>query len=185
LIGSGQLGAGLLVRLGAEVLLPFAQCQVAVDPTTDDVFWVSNVNAPELNRPIRTPGGERPSVRAEHHAPDPVDVAGEGLAARLAAGDVPESHGPITAAEGQRPLGDRWLIARALAGLARLATQAGDHADAARQFGAADALREATATFEIPTIQPVLDRDLAVARAALDEGAFVPAWAEGHAMSVE
>jgi hypothetical protein len=82
-------------------------------------------------------------------------------------------------------LGDRWLVARALAGLAGLAAQAGNHADAARLFGAADALREATATFEIPTIRPVLDRDLADVRAALDEQAFAAAWTEGHAMTLE
>jgi len=82
-------------------------------------------------------------------------------------------------------LGDRWLVARALAGLAGLAQLEGSHADAARLFGAADALREATATFEIPTIRPDLDRDLAKVRAAMGEGAFGAAWAEGHAMTLE
>jgi predicted ATPase len=82
-------------------------------------------------------------------------------------------------------LGDRWLVARALAGLAGLAAQAGYHADAARLFGAADALREATATFEIPTIRPVLDRDLAQVRAALGEHAYTAAWSEGHAVTLD
>jgi predicted ATPase/class 3 adenylate cyclase len=82
-------------------------------------------------------------------------------------------------------LGDRWLVARALAGLAGLACLAGSHADAARLLGAVDALREATATSEIPTIRPDLDRDLADVRAALGEQAFAEAWAEGHAMTLE
>jgi non-specific serine/threonine protein kinase len=89
------------------------------------------------------------------------------------------------ALEALSELGDRWLIPRALAGMAGLAHLAGKHADAARLLGAAAALHDATGTSEIPTIRPVLDRDVADVRAALGEPAFAVAWAEGRAMTLE
>jgi len=54
-----------------------------------------------------------------------------------------------------------------------------------RLFGAAEALREVADTPLPPYRRVDYDRDLAAARAQLDEAACAAAWAEGRAMSIE
>jgi hypothetical protein len=52
-------------------------------------------------------------------------------------------------------------------------------------FGAAEALREAAQTPQPLYRRANYERDLAAARARLDEAAFAAAWAEGRAMGME
>jgi tetratricopeptide (TPR) repeat protein len=85
-----------------------------------------------------------------------------------------------------RDRGALWAVAACLEGLAAL-DGAGETAErAVRLFGAASALRE---TLDVPLPQPehTLYYDQAVAdlRTALGEEAFVAAWAEGRALSLE
>ena len=87
----------------------------------------------------------------------------------------------------------RGLIAECLACLAGVAatgyppcvpSPSGD-SRAARLFGAADALYTANGGQGQPPVRADTERDLAAARAQLDEEGFAAAWAEGQAMPLE
>ncbi|HUG38093.1 MAG TPA: hypothetical protein VML54_14135 [Candidatus Limnocylindrales bacterium] len=82
-------------------------------------------------------------------------------------------------------LGYPYQVAPVLAGLAGAAACTGDHARAARLLGAAEALRDASGTREMPDWPRANDQDVAAVRAALGDEAFAAAWAEGRAMSME
>ena len=69
--------------------------------------------------------------------------------------------------------------------LARVAGGLGQPERAARLFGAAEALREAIGAPLPPSGRDDHEREVAAARAHLDEHAFVQALAEGQAMSLE
>jgi tetratricopeptide (TPR) repeat protein len=68
-----------------------------------------------------------------------------------------------------------------IAGLAGAAQPAG----AARLFGAAEAVRESAGVPLPPVQRAAYERDLAAARALLDEATFGAAWASGRALSLE
>ena len=89
-------------------------------------------------------------------------------------------------------LGNKMGIAECLEGLAGVA--AGDRTStkrdlraerAAQLFGAADDLREAASTPLPPYRRAEVDRELAAARAQLDDAAFDAAWGAGRAMTME
>jgi hypothetical protein len=89
-------------------------------------------------------------------------------------------------------LGNKMGIAECLEGLASVAAGEGQAADkghraerAAQLFGAAEALREAASTPLPPYRRAEVDRDLAAARARLDNAAFDAAWGAGRAMTME
>ena len=84
-----------------------------------------------------------------------------------------------------RELGDQRGIAECLAGLAGVAAAEGSATRAARLFGAAEALLESIGATIWPTNRPGYDRDVAAARAGLDEDRFARAWAEGRALAPE
>src|SRR5918999_4574396 len=79
-------------------------------------------------------------------------------------------------------LGDRRIIALALDGVAGLAIAWGQPERAARLFGAAAALREASGLPVDPAGRAAHERDVAAARAALGEDAFAAGWASGAAL---
>ncbi len=79
-------------------------------------------------------------------------------------------------------LGDRRIIAMALDGVAGLAIAWGQPERAARLFGAAAALREASGLPIDPACRAAHGRDVAAARAALGEDAFAAGWAAGAAL---
>ena len=79
-------------------------------------------------------------------------------------------------------LGDRRIIALALDGVAGLAIAWGQPERAARLFGAAAALREASGLPVEPAFRAAHGRDVAAARAALGEDAFAAGWATGAAL---
>ncbi len=79
-------------------------------------------------------------------------------------------------------LGDRPMIALALDGVAGLAIAQGRPERAARLFGAAEALQEASGLLVEPAFSAAHERDVAAARAALGEEAFASGWAEGEAL---
>ena len=69
--------------------------------------------------------------------------------------------------------------------MAGLAGRSGQPERAARLFGAAELLYEASVTrLEYPD-QVEYDRNVAAVRAQLDEATFAAAWAEGRAMTLE
>jgi predicted ATPase len=84
-----------------------------------------------------------------------------------------------------REIGDQQGVAYNLEGLAAVVAALGQPGRAARLFGAAEALRAAIGAPLAPNEQAEYDRDVAVARAALDEAAFAAAWAQGRALSLE
>jgi predicted ATPase/class 3 adenylate cyclase len=84
-----------------------------------------------------------------------------------------------------RRTGEQRGIASGLEGLAGVAADDDQAERAARLFGAADALREAIGAPLAPGERADYDRHLAAARAALGEGAFAAAWAEGRALPME
>ncbi len=84
-----------------------------------------------------------------------------------------------------RDLGDKDGIAFALEGFAGLAVAGGAPERAAHLFGAAAALREVISSPMAPVDEPEYERDVATARAQMDEAAFRDAWAAGWAMSLE
>jgi predicted ATPase len=86
----------------------------------------------------------------------------------------------------RKEMGTRRGIAESLEGLAGMAAEAeGDDREAARLFGAAEALREAIGA-PVPLVERAeYDRNVATARAQLDEATFASAWAEGRAMTLE
>lgn len=77
------------------------------------------------------------------------------------------------------------FTAYCLAGLAGIAGAHRQPERAARLFSAAEALRE-SAGLPLPRVQRTdYDRDVAAARAQLDEAAFAVAWATGRALTLE
>lgn len=81
-----------------------------------------------------------------------------------------------------RHLGTRLRASRA----GRGRHQTGDPERAARLFGAAEALYEASSvTPSFPPTQALYERDLESAREQLDTNRFAAAWAEGRTMSPE
>ena len=79
----------------------------------------------------------------------------------------------------------RGMAAESLEALAALATAGESHLEAARLFGAAQALRKSTGQQRWPLDQPAHDADTAAARASLGDDAFEQAWKEGAALSLE
>jgi non-specific serine/threonine protein kinase len=79
-------------------------------------------------------------------------------------------------------LGDRRIIALVLDGVAGLAIAWGQPGRAARLFGTAAALREASGLPVDPAVRAAHGRDVAAARAALGEAAFAAGWATGAAL---
>ncbi|OBF04231.1 transcriptional regulator [Mycobacterium sp. ACS4054] len=79
----------------------------------------------------------------------------------------------------------RWLLPEVLECLATLAADAGNHQEAARLFGAAqaDRLRRGYVRFKI--YEASHDASVAELRAAMGDNAFEEAWAEGEAMSID
>jgi predicted ATPase/DNA-binding XRE family transcriptional regulator len=82
-------------------------------------------------------------------------------------------------------LGDRRGMAESLEGLAGVAGVQGEPGQAARLFGAAEALREAIGAPLLPHDHSRYATTLAAAREQLDEDAWLHAWASGRAASVE
>ncbi|OBB17768.1 hypothetical protein A5662_05635 [Mycobacteriaceae bacterium 1482268.1] len=74
-------------------------------------------------------------------------------------------------------------VAEALEILASLATDAGNHREAARLFGAADGIRRRTGEVRFKIYQAEYETALAECRNALGENDFQSAWAEGAALS--
>jgi non-specific serine/threonine protein kinase len=77
------------------------------------------------------------------------------------------------------------MIALTLAGVAGLAATGGQPQQAARLFAAAAALRQTGEFVADPAYQATNERDLGAVRATLGESAFVTAWSEGQAMTLE
>jgi hypothetical protein len=84
-----------------------------------------------------------------------------------------------------RALGSQRCIAFCLAGLAGVAGGAGQPEQAARLFGAVEALLEAVDGHMWPADRADYERSVAAVRAALSADAFAAAWAEGRAMPLE
>jgi DNA-binding NarL/FixJ family response regulator len=82
-------------------------------------------------------------------------------------------------------LGDRWNLPDAIEGLAWIASAQGRADRAARLYGAADALREATGTTLRGDRHARRARRLGALRAVLGEAGMDLAWAEGRALSLE
>jgi hypothetical protein len=78
-------------------------------------------------------------------------------------------------------LGDRFHSLDCLAGLAGVA----EPVRAARLLGAAAALRDADQSQPVWARRREIERNLAAARAQLDDATFAAAWAEGRAMTLE
>jgi predicted ATPase/DNA-binding CsgD family transcriptional regulator len=76
-----------------------------------------------------------------------------------------------------------WNFRYALEAFAAIALACGEAERAARLLGAAEAYREWLGTTLVPGALPEYERDVAAARAALGEAAFVAAWDEGRRMS--
>jgi predicted ATPase/class 3 adenylate cyclase len=84
----------------------------------------------------------------------------------------------------QNELGIRAGLPTWFDALARIAAAEGAPERAARLFGAAEALRDAMGMLRsAPVDRADYERDVAAARAQLDETAFSAAWAEGRAMT--
>src|SRR5205085_680215 len=84
-----------------------------------------------------------------------------------------------------RSSGSRWYVAEALELLGAVASLRGQAQDAARLWGTAEALREATGAPIPRSNRNLYERSLANARAALDQAAFAAAWAEGRRLTLE
>ena len=82
-------------------------------------------------------------------------------------------------------LKDQRCACLGIEGLARATAGQGRAERTTRLFGIAEALRELVGTRLLPTERAGYEHDLAAVRAELGEEAFVEAWAEGLAMSVE
>jgi hypothetical protein len=84
------------------------------------------------------------------------------------------------------PLRDTWTLAYTLTWLAGVAATRRQARRAARLFGAAQTLREATgATIQFEPNRILHERQVAMAREQLDAAAFAAAWEEGRAMTVQ
>jgi len=77
------------------------------------------------------------------------------------------------------------MLARGLEGVATVAGRQGQPTRAARLLGAAQALREAVSTPHTLVERSAHERDLADARAQLDEMTWSKAWIDGQEMSLE
>jgi predicted ATPase len=82
-----------------------------------------------------------------------------------------------------REAGGSWGTPVFLEGLACTAEAKGESEKAARLFGATQALREAMGVG--PWVAPLVEPYLVGARSQLEEGAWIAAWEEGGAMSLE
>jgi non-specific serine/threonine protein kinase len=80
---------------------------------------------------------------------------------------------------------DRRLIAPCLESLAGVAGRSGQPAQAARLFGAADALRAALGTPVVPLQRAGHEREIEAVREALGAAAFATAWEAGQALPLE
>ena len=69
--------------------------------------------------------------------------------------------------------------------LAALAVDAGNHQEAARLFGAADAIRQRSGQVRFKIFEPFLNSSVAALRDAMGEKDFESAWAEGAALSTD
>jgi len=78
-----------------------------------------------------------------------------------------------------------WTIPCGLEGLGAVAAAQGAGAQAARLWGAAEAIREASELPMDATDAPDNTRWITTARARFESAAFEAAWMEGRAMSVE
>jgi tetratricopeptide (TPR) repeat protein len=79
----------------------------------------------------------------------------------------------------------RDVVAYCFEELAALNASQGQAKRATISFGAADALREVIHIVLLPVEKIEVDKDIAAARAQLDEASFNAAWAEGRAMKME
>ena len=84
-----------------------------------------------------------------------------------------------------REFGDQRWLPLCLAGLAGVAGMVGQPLRAARLFGTAEALAELLDAPPTAIHQMEIDRNVAIARAQLDEATFAEAWAEGRTMTLE
>jgi hypothetical protein len=84
-----------------------------------------------------------------------------------------------------RMMHEHWGIAGCLEGTAAIAAARERPADAARLFGAASALRERLG-MPLPVInQAPYERAMGTTRSMLSDAAFVAAWQEGEAMTLD
>jgi non-specific serine/threonine protein kinase len=81
-------------------------------------------------------------------------------------------------------LGDKWVAVGAVVGLACAAAAGAEAEEAARLFGAAEALREAVCPLA-PEKDAFRTPYLSMARSRLDETSWEEAWTQGRAMSME
>jgi tetratricopeptide (TPR) repeat protein len=103
-------------------------------------------------------------------------------------GDAAEAHARYREAlASAREAGETRFVPWCLPGFGALAAAAGQDARAARLFGAAAALRQATGEWWVPLHAPRADHRATVAavRARLGNLAFDAAWAAGQAMTLE
>lgn len=84
-----------------------------------------------------------------------------------------------------RDIGSRWDIADVLEVMAAIATGLEDPAEAARLFGAAEALREHLKAPLPPSERAAYDKRVLEARKKLDGTSFAVAWTWGRAMSLD
>jgi hypothetical protein len=105
----------------------------------------------------------------------------------LASGELVGAHEWFTRGLSQfRMLSDRAGVAWCLAGLGSVAGLRGFSVQAARLWGAAEALRQAIGCRPAPAGRTTYERAVATVRANLgDEATFATAWAEGRAMPLE
>jgi predicted ATPase len=105
----------------------------------------------------------------------------------LASGELVGAHEWFTRGLSQfRMLSDRAGVAWCLAGLGSVAGLRGFSVQAARLWGAAEALRKVIGCRSAPAGRATYERAVATVRANLgDEATFVAAWAEGQAMTLE
>ena len=82
-------------------------------------------------------------------------------------------------------VGDRWYTALVVEGLPGVAAAEKLSVEAARLFGAAEALRDAMQAPLLPPFRVFYERNLRAARAQLDVAAFATAWAQGRGMTPE
>jgi predicted ATPase/DNA-binding CsgD family transcriptional regulator len=81
--------------------------------------------------------------------------------------------------------GDRWVSEGCIEGLAAVASARGDHRQAARLFGAGEALRVLTGDSRSLVGDHSYDHHLGATRSVLGESEFSAAWAMGEAMTFD
>jgi predicted ATPase len=84
-----------------------------------------------------------------------------------------------------KEVGDKELIAMSLEAFAKVASATGQPAQAAKLFGAAEAMREGTNVPIQTASRKDYDGNVAAVRSALGEDAFAAAWATGRAMTLD